>query len=66
MSLFMILKGSMCWREANGLVGCQEGQIQGVYPDSPETPGFNLPYQVHRLDLTFLRPPGRLVFTPTP
>ena len=51
-----------CWKEAQGLVGCQEGQIQGVDPDPPETPGSNLPYQVHQLDLAFLRPSGPFGF----
>ena len=51
-----------CWKEAQGLVGCQEGQIQGVDQDPPETPGSNLPYQVHQLDLAFLRPSGPFGF----
>ena len=55
-----------CWIEAQGLVGCQEGQIQGVDPDPPESPGSYLPYQVHQLDLTFMCPPGHLVFTQAP
>ena len=50
-----------CWIQAQGLVGCQEDQIQGVDPDPPETPGSYQPYQVHQLDLAFLRPPGHLV-----
>ena len=54
------------WIEAQGIVGCKEGQIQGVGPDPPETPGFHLPYQVHQLDLAFFRPPGSLVFTQAP
>ena len=43
-----------CWLEAKGLAGCQEGQIQGVDPDPPETSGSYLPYQVHQLGLAFL------------
>ena len=54
-----------CWREARRLVGCQEGQIQGVDPDPTETPGTNLPYLVYLFDLAFLRPFGPLVFTIT-
>ena len=53
-----------CWTEAQGLVGCQEGQIQGGDPDPPETPGSNLPFQVHKFELALLRPPGPFVFTP--
>ena len=40
----------------------QEGQIQGVDPDPLETPGSNLPYQVHQLDLAFLHPSGPFGF----
>ena len=41
----------LSWGEAQGLVGCQEGQIQGVDPDHSETPGSNLPCHAHQLDL---------------
>ena len=77
MSLLVLLKESgaiwwsfwtylRCLREAQGLVGWQEGQIQGVDPDPPETLGSNLPHNVHQLDLTFLRPPSPLVFRYVP
>ena len=55
-----------CWRKAQGIVKYQEGQIQGVDQDPPETPGSNLLYQVQQLDLAFLRPSHPIVLTLTP